>query len=175
MIISDINIFIDYSTIKLSHEHSAYKSKMYLKVDSYIFPHDKYIALPAMIMRWLLREMRLIKGKNNTIKERHIYFYPEDGLYIKFELMDKDILHISFINRKIEKTKNIFHTIFSKDGQLVSSDFFCYYKEFFMDTYTQALLFYERYKDQYPSGGDMLVLQEELKLSKKLAKELSKN
>lgn len=175
MIISNINIFIDYDTVKLSHEHSAYMSKMYLEVDDYIFPHDKYIALPAMIMRWLLKEMRLIKGKANTIKERHIYFYPEDGIYIKFELMDNDVLHVSFINRKMEKKKNIFHTIFSKDGHLVSTDFFCYHKEFFMETYKQAISFYERYKDQYPSGGDMLVLQEELNLSKKLAKELSKN
>jgi hypothetical protein len=175
MIISNINIFIDYDTVKLSNEHSAYMSKMYLKVDEYIFPHDKYIALPAMIMRWLLKEIRLIKGKTNTIKERHIYFYPEDGIYIKFELMDNDILHVSFVNREIEKTKNVFHTIFSQNVNLLSTDFFIYYKDFFMETYNQAILFYERYKDQYPRGGDMLVLQEELNLSKKLAKELSKN
>lgn len=175
MLISNINIFIDYDTVKFSHEHSAYMSKMYLTVDDYIFPHDKYIALPAMIMRWLLKEMRLIKGKANTIKERHIYFYPEDGIYIKFELMDNDVLHVCFINKKIEKKKNIIHTIFSKDEYLVLNDFFCYYNEFFMETYRQALLFYEKYKDQYPSGGDILVLQEELNLSKKLSNVLSKN
>jgi hypothetical protein len=150
-------------------------SKMYLEVDEYIFPHDKYIALPAMIMRWLLKEMRLIKGKTNKIKERHIYFYPEDGLYIKIELIDNDVLHISFINSQIENTKNIFHTFFSKSGHSVSTEFFCYYTDFFLETYKQAILFYERYKDQYPCGGDLLVLQEELNLSKKLAKELSKN
>ena len=176
MIISNINIFIDYDTVKLSHEHSAYMSKMYLEIDDYIFPHNQYIALPAMILRWLLKEMRLIKGKTNTIYERHIYFHPEDGLYIKLELLDNDILHVSFVTRKKEeKMKNVFHTIFSKDGHLNSTDFFCYYKDFFIETYNQASLFYERYKDQYPQGGDMLVLQGELNLSKKLAKELSKN
>lgn len=174
MKISHINIFIDYDTVKLSEEHSAYMSRMYLEVDDYFFPHDKYIALPAMIMRWILREMRLLKGKTNTIKERHLYFYPEDGMYIKLELVDSDILHVSLIKRQVGKKimKNIYHTIFSKDRDMITNDFNCYYREFFGEIYKQALFFYERYRDQYPIAGDMLVLQEELILSKKLAKGL---
>lgn len=172
MNISNISICIDYDTVKLSHEHSAYMSKMYLKVDDFIFPHDKYIALPAMIMRWLLKEMRLIKGNANTIKERYVYFYPEDGIYIKFEIVDNDIFHVTFTNRITEKKKNLFHSIFSMDGYTVSTDFYCLYKETFIETYKQAMLFFEKYKDLYPSGGDMLVLQEELNLSKKLANKL---
>jgi hypothetical protein len=146
---------------------------MYLKSDGYSFPDERYEALPAMILRWILREARLLKGKNNRISERYFYFYPNKNNFVKMRLLDDDILALELISRRI-KESSILHTVFSREGRMKTKIIYVNYDDYFRTTYLLAESFYNRLRNQYPQGGDMFVLSEELNLSKKIINRINK-
>ncbi|PYG84972.1 hypothetical protein LY28_03430 [Ruminiclostridium sufflavum DSM 19573] len=174
MEISEVTINIDLEHIDLSYDFSAFMANMYIESDEFEYPHSQYIALPAMILRWFLRELRLIVGKNNKIKERSIYFYPDVNNYIVIEYMGEGMLCLKLVKRKLEKNFNIINTIISKEAVNEKNVIYCLFNDLFLEIYKKAeelLNKLERFEEQ---GGDLLVLKEELKYSEKIINKIQK-
>lgn len=172
--ISEVTINIDLEHIDLSYDFSAFMANMYIESDEFEYPHSQYIALPAMILRWFLRELRLIVGKNNKIKERSIYFYPDVNNYIVIEYMGEGMLCLKLVKRKLEKNFNIINTIISKEAVNEKNVIYCLFNDLFLEIYKKAeelLNKLERFEEQ---GGDLLVLKEELKYSEKIINKIQK-
>lgn len=68
MDISQITFDIDMENVTISEEHSAYLTNMFIKSESFVYPHIKYKALPAMIFRWLLKQIGSIGNSCNYNK-----------------------------------------------------------------------------------------------------------
>ena len=175
MELENIKIIIDMEGITYSEEAGEFKTYMNIECGNFTFPQSKTSAYPAAIFRWLLREMRLLVGKKNTIKERHVYFYPAStGHYLFLELVDENILSLRFSKRVGIENEFISHTIYSDEGFLASTTKYCSFDQFFLETYKHAELFYQAFKDSPDYGGNMFVLCDELEYSKKIVNKIVK-
>ncbi len=146
---------------------------MNISSGDFVFSHSKSKAMSAYILRWLLRQMRLLAKKNNPIKKREVYFLPHNGKYILLELVEEEILSIDFVKR-INYNPWIVHSIYSEDGELLTTTFHCLYDDFFMETYRQAEQFFHTFKDSFPQTSEMFVLEQELYYSKKIVNKITK-
>lgn len=165
--LSKVEFVIDHNHIYLSHEHSSFMSLFYIRVDNFIYPNRKYEGLPLLTLGYFMKELRLLISKNNKIAERHIYFYPDNNNFIKFKLINNEILLLDFVQRKNSR-KNIIHSIFSKDGLLVSSIIYCHFNEFFVAVYKLAENLINELKDREEVGGDLYALEYQVSLAKSL-------
>lgn len=174
MKISKIKFYMDLKNLGISEEFSSNQCNFYLIADSMEYPDKNYMGLPITILRWLLKELRLLISRNNTIKERYVYFYPETNNYfMHFEMADDENLKVTLNKRKIKKT-SFLHTIFSKEGKIETIELYCNFNEFFKEVYESSEIVYDACSQEEVHGGDILVLQQQLKASKSLYNKIMK-
>jgi hypothetical protein len=71
MKISKIKFYINLENISMNTEFSSNQCNLYLLVDNILYPDINYTGLPITILRWMLKELRLLVSKSN--KKRKIY------------------------------------------------------------------------------------------------------
>jgi hypothetical protein len=173
MIITKIKFYIDLKNIRMSNELSSNQCNFYLIADHIDFPDKNYVGLPITILRWMLKELRLLINKKNTIKERYVYFYPDHNNYLQFEMVDNVNLKITLYTRKSKKTP-IINTIFSKEGKIEKTELYCKFNEFFKEVYDTSELVYDACSKEEVLSGDLFVLQAQLNYSKSLYNKIIK-
>ncbi|MNF05983.1 hypothetical protein D3C80_2058400 [compost metagenome] len=82
-------------------------TEFFIETADLTFPNRNYNGLPITTLRFMLKELRLLISKGNTISERHVYFYPDTNNFITFQLVDNEVLSIKLIKRKVKNQKNI--------------------------------------------------------------------
>ncbi|MDQ6418000.1 hypothetical protein RB620_00990 [Paenibacillus sp. LHD-117] len=171
MNLSSVDFIIDHNDIYLSHEHSSFMSLFHIRIDKSIYPNRRYKGLPLLTLSYFIKELRLLISKENTINERHIYFYPETTNFIKFKLIDNETVLLEFVQRK-NSAKNIIQSIFSKDGRLESSIVYCQFNELFVVLYKTAETLINRLNNRKEHGGDFYALEYQVRLAKSLFNKL---
>ncbi len=166
---------IDQSHIFLSHEHSTFMTEFFIETADLTFPTRNYNGLPITTLRFMLKELRLLISKSNTISERHVYFYPDTNNFITFQLVDNEVLTIKLVQRNVKSHKNIIHSIFSKEGKIISKNIHCRFNEVFTSIYKLSETLVLDLKDREEVGGDLFVLEEQLRLSKTSFNKFIKN
>ncbi|NOU80353.1 hypothetical protein GC101_15895 [Paenibacillus sp. LMG 31459] len=167
-----LNFIVDHKHIYLSHEHSSFMSLFYVESTDFVYPKRDYKGLPITTLRFMLKELRLLKSKNNTIAERHVYFYPDTNNYITFQLVDNEVLSINLVQRKIKNPTNIIHSIFSREGKLVTKNMYIKFDEVFTSIYELSETLILGLGNREEIGGDLVVLEQQIRLSKSLFNKL---
>jgi hypothetical protein len=176
MEISSINIIIDYNSIKLSE--SGYEGIIYFQADDYVYPYKNCISYPLHIIRWLLKEMRLLLESKADVPERYVYFNTEKHQHIYLRYLGDDLIRLEFSSVKttIPKINNMmFMTVFSKnldrDLHLVT----CHYSELFKIAYEEGRKLFNMFNvEGVLQDGIMIPLEGELQYAKRVLRKLEK-
>lgn len=178
MKISNVDIVIDYKTIKLS-EKGFYLGKIYFQADNYIYPDINSVGNPLNIMRWLLREMRLLIESKHQQTERHIYFHRQKQYHIYLNYLGDNLVSLEF--SKIENiipinNDVIFTAVFSKKRDRDIHTVTCKYSDLFEIAYNEGNKLFNMFNvEGMLQGGEMLPLEVELKYSKRIINRIKKN
>ncbi len=163
---------LDMNGAVFSEKHSAFICRMCFWDQYRFFPSSTFKACPALILRWILRELRLLK-KSGVKEKREVFLHPSTDHFLFFEKSTDDTLLITFHCALKRSFLNRFFISRDRQGQTRSIQ--CSFASFFAHIYENAEAFYEKFCEMHPQGSDMVVLQEELELSKKLYNRIVKN
>ena len=153
---SNIRIVWEEKDCKLSHKHSAFLGKVYFEIDSAFYPKKRAEGFPAMIMRWYLKELRLLNGKSNVVC-RQVFFYPDPSNDILIKRYDEKYITLTFRERN--------KIIIECQSEWIQT---------FEQVLNEACNFYNKFRNLPEYGGDILVLGEEINMSSKLLKRIKK-
>ena len=175
MKISDVNIIIDYKTLQLS-ENGFFMGKIYFQADDYIYPDANCFSNPLNIMRWLLREMRLLIESKAEITERYIYFSLEDPYHIYLCYLGNNLVALKFPKTINKISNDMIITAVSEDYNKEIHTITCNYSDLFKIAYNEGTKLFNMINvAEAPKNGEVLMLGVELEYSKRIINKIKRN